>query len=155
MRIGSFVSLVFLAFIISACSSNPAKKPARSVIVPSAYQQEYEQLKFAPAMRAGDMVYLSGVVVQVGEGEANDIRPAIVRAFDEISVILAEAGLDWTDVVDVTSYLTDLENQLGPLWQVKEERVPPPYPAWSAIGVSQLYGGESALIEIKVTAYDP
>lgn len=153
--LSSTLSLSLLVFMLGACAKLPAAASGKEVVVPSAYQQEYDQLKFAPAMRAGDMLYLSGVVVQLADGESDDIRPAIERAFKEIAVILKTANLDWSDVVDVTSYMTDLDAQLGPLWEVKEKWVPAPYPAWSAIGVSRLYGGDSALIEIKVTAYDP
>lgn len=128
----------------------------RTAIVPEAMKENYESFQFAPAMRAGDMLYLSGVVVTLAEGESpDDITPAVTRAFDEIELVLAEAGASWNDVVDVTSYLTDLDRDLGPMWAVKGERVPAPYPAWTAIGVSRLFGGDAAIIEIKVTAYLP
>lgn len=123
-----------------------------SVIVPEGFQATYRDFQYAPAVRAGAMLYLSGVVARVEDGEASMI-PAIERTFDEIETILSHAGARWSDVVDVTSYMTDLDAQIGPLWQVKGQRVPEPYPAWTAIGVQRLYGGDAAIIEIKVTAY--
>ena len=128
----------------------------KQVIVPDANKDAYQAMKFAPAVRAGDMVYLSGVVATLGETETTDnMTPAIERAFDGIEATLASAGASWADVVDVTSYLTDLDKQLGPMWAVKDARVAAPYPAWTVIGVSRLYGGDAALLEIKVTAYIP
>ena len=128
----------------------------KQVIGPEAMKDNYENFKFAPAVRAGDMLYLSGVVVNLKEGETTaNITPAVERAFDEIELVLKEAGASWADVVDVTSYVIDLDRDMGPMWAVKEKRVPAPYPAWTAIGTTRLFGGDQALIEIKVTAYLP
>lgn len=144
--------------LLSACATtinaDRSSEPFRDTIVPASLQETYDTLQFAPATRAGDMLYLSGVVARVAEGETS-IEPAIARSFDEIEMILAESGADWSDVVDVTSYTTDLDAHLGPLWGIKAERVGAPYPSWTLIGVDSLYGGEAAIIETKVTAYLP
>jgi enamine deaminase RidA (YjgF/YER057c/UK114 family) len=144
--------------MLSACATtiNADRSPAplRDTIVPASLSDTYDALQYAPATRAGDMLYLSGVVATVADGETS-FEPAIERSFDEIEMILAEAGADWSDVVDVTSYTTDLDAHLGPLWGIKAERVGAPYPSWTLIGVDSLYGGEGAIIETKVTAYLP
>lgn len=146
--IAAFAVLMFSA----GCAT--ASDKSVSVLVPEGFEKTYQELQYAPAVRAGSMLYLSGVVANVADGETSMV-PAIERAFDEIETILAHAGAQWSDVVDVTSYMTDLDNQLWPLWEVKGQRVPAPYPAWTAIGVDRLYGGDAAIIEIKVTAYLP
>lgn len=153
------VGLALLALAtLSACAANITTKtspePLRDTIVPASLQETYDALQYAPATRAGDMLYLSGVVATVAEGETS-IEPAIERSFDEIEMILAKAGASWSDVVDVTSYTTDLDAHLGPLWGIKAERVGAPYPSWTLIGVDRLYGGDAAIIETKVTAYLP
>lgn len=150
---------LFGALALASCTTMTAYEAAptdKQVLVPDALTETYETLNYAPAVRAGDMLYLSGVIAELGDGETStNITPAIERAFDEISLILAQANADWSDVVDVTSYMTDVDAQLDPLWAVKAARVPAPYPAWTVIGVSGLYGGEASLMEIKVTAYLP
>jgi enamine deaminase RidA (YjgF/YER057c/UK114 family) len=123
-------------------------------IIPSSLKETYEELQYAPATRAGNMLFLSGVLAMVEDGET-DLAPAINRMFDEIEMILSEAGATWLNVVDVTSYSTDLDNHLDPLWTVKAERVSAPYPSWTLIGTNRLYGGDAAIIETKVTAYLP
>ncbi len=153
------MAIKYMAMALCALTAFPAfaqESDGKTVIVPEAMQQTYENFQYAPAVRAGDMLYLSGVVVMLKKGEStNDITPAVTRAFDEIDMILAKAGADWSDVVDVTSYLTNLDRDIGAMWQVKQARVPAPYPAWSAIGTNRLFGGDNAIIEIKVTAYLP
>lgn len=147
-----FIAIAAFA-LIHATSGASAQK---QVIIPESLKDSYDNFRFAPAVRAGDMVYLSGVVARLKDDETDaDIKPAVIRAFEEIEMILKASGGDWSDVVDVTSYLTDLNKYVGPMWAVKQERVPAPYPAWTAIGVSQLFGGKKAIIEIKVTAYLP
>ena len=139
---------------LSGCATATSTSAPAQVIVPEGFEQTYEQFQYAPAVRAGSMLYLSGVVATVADGEAT-VTPAIERAFDEIEAILKHAGAGWSDVVDVTSYMTDLDQHIGPMWAVKGQRVPAPHPAWTAIGVDRLYGGAAAIIEIKVTAYLP
>ncbi len=145
--------LAILMLVHTGCTT-ASVAPPKQVIVPEAMATTYSEFQYAPAMRAGPMLYLSGVVATIQEGESSPLA-AIERAFDEIETILTEAGADWSDVVDVTSYMTDLDGHIGPLWQIKGQRVPAPYPAWTAIGIDRLYGGDNAIIEIKVTAYLP
>lgn len=147
------LTLVLAAVLLASCAT-PDRRDVKRVIVPESQANTYREFQYAPAMQAGTMLYLSGVVATIAEGETSPL-PAIERAFDEIELILREADADWSDVVDVTSYHTDLDNSIGPLWQIKGQRVPAPYPAWTAIGIDRLYGGDSAIIEIKVTAYKP
>jgi enamine deaminase RidA (YjgF/YER057c/UK114 family) len=147
------VAALFSTFLLETPIMAEQKK---QVIVPESMTGNYENFQFAPAMRAGDMLYLSGVVVTLKDGETvENITPAVERAFDEIELVLKEAGASWDDVVDVTSYAVDLDRDMGPMWAVKTQRVPAPYPAWTAIGTTRLFGGDNALIEIKVTAYLP
>jgi len=148
---------IIVAFLAIITTETPTMaNQQKEAIVPEALKDTYENFKFAPAMRAGDMIYLSGVVVTLGEGETTDnIAPAVERAFDQIEMTLAEAGASWADVVDVTSYAVDLDRDMMPMWAVKEKRVPAPHPAWTAVGTTRLFGGDAALIEIKVTAYLP
>ncbi len=145
--------LVMLTLALSACQQKTDMADSKHVIIPEAFTETYEQFQYAPAVRAGDMLYVSGIPVHVKEGE--EITSAITRAFDEIELVLTKAGADWSNVIDVTSYMTDMDSHLGPLWEVKGARIAEPYPAWSAIGVDHLYGGEATIIEIKLTAYLP
>ncbi|GHA99992.1 hypothetical protein GCM10009069_23510 [Algimonas arctica] len=158
MRRGPIYLALLSMTMLSACATtiNAERSPESllDTIVPASLAETYETLQYAPATRAGDMLYLSGVLAIMAEGETS-IEPAIERSFDEIEMILAESGADWSDVVDVTSYTTDLDAHLGPLWGIKSERVGAPYPSWTLIGVDRLYGGDGAIIETKMTAYLP
>jgi enamine deaminase RidA (YjgF/YER057c/UK114 family) len=105
---------------------------------------------FADAIVAGDTVYLSGVVAGLREGET-DLRPAYERTFERIASILKRAGSSWDDVVDMTTFHTDLTTQMPAIVAVKNRYVKPPFPAWTAIQVSRLIPN-NGLTEIKITA---
>lgn len=95
---------------------------------------------------ADGTIYLSGVVVG---GDADEA--AFNRAYLHISSILIRAGASWEDVVDVTSYHTDIDAQIGPMSAVQKQYLAPPFPAWTAIQVSRLYSPEGKT-EIKIVA---
>ena len=129
----------------------------RELIIPDGMQETYDTLQYAPAVRAGDMVYLSGVIAALEEGQ--DPTPeayaaASNKAFEEIDTILKHAGGSIADVVDVTSYHVDFQNHLGPMMGAKAQWFPKPYPAWTLIGISALYN-PLGFVEIKANAYLP
>ncbi len=64
---------------------------------------------------------------------------------------LEQASLGFGDVVEMTTYHVGLRQHLEAFTKVKDEFIGQPYPAWSAIGVSELIT-EGTLIEIRVIA---
>ncbi len=64
---------------------------------------------------------------------------------------LEQAGLTFSDVVEIVSYHVDLKTHIQDFIIVKDEFVAEPYPAWTVLGVSELVS-DGALVEIKVTA---
>lgn len=112
-----------------------------------------ESVGYADAVIAGDTIYLSGVVAGMAKGET-DLAPGYDRAFTMIAATLARAGANWDDVVDMTTYHTDIGAHIDGFVAVKNKYVKAPFPAWTAIGVSRLYE-PTAVVEIKVVAVKP
>ena len=144
--------------LLLAATATPALAGARAeatVVMPTDPQalKIWQDWGFADAIVAGDTVYLSGVVVGLREGET-DLAAAYTRAFDRIGVTLQRAGVSWDDVVDITSYHTDLTTQMPAIVAVKNRYVKAPFPAWTAIGVSRLIP-DRGLTEIKLVAKLP
>ena len=103
---------------------------------------------YSQAIRAGSTVYLSGQIgldpatMQVVDG----IDAQIHRVFCNLQAVAAAAGANLDDAVKLTAFLTDLAH-FGRLNEIMAEYLKPPYPARSAVGVSQLPRG--ALVEIE------
>ena len=111
------------------------------------------QYGFSDAVIAGDTVYLSGVMAIPQAGEKN-LQPAYERAFKQIGATLARAGLSWDDVVDLSTFHTNLSAQIYEFAAVKAKFVTSPFPAWTAIGITNLVD-PAAVTEIKVIARKP
>ena len=52
--------------------------------------------------------------------------------------ILEAAGASLADVVELMTFHTDLQGEVHAFGQVKDEYFPERYPAWTAVGISQL-----------------
>lgn len=147
-------SILASAALFAAMSSSPAAAQER--IVPEGWQETYDNFHYAPAVRAGDLIYLSGIVATL-EGDENEFNPADLeaafdRAFEAVGQVLTEAGADWSNVVEMTTFHTELVYQVTPFTTSKDKFVKAPYPAWTAIDVDRLFP-ERGLVEIKVIAY--
>jgi len=136
----------------------PAAEPETNAprIIPEGWENTYNRFHYAPAVRAGDTLYLSGIVatLQGEENESNpeDLEAAFDRCFSALEKVLAEAGADFSHVVEMTTFHTELIHQIGPFTASKDKYLKAPYPAWTAIDVDRLYP-ERGLVEIKLIAY--
>jgi enamine deaminase RidA (YjgF/YER057c/UK114 family) len=143
---------LFLAACLTSALTFAGARQEAKVLMPSdpgALKVE-QDWGFSDAIVTGDTIYLSGVVAGVREGET-DLRVAYTRAFERIGETLKNAGASWDDVVDITSFHTDLTTQMPAIIAVKNNYVKPPFPAWTAIQVSRLIPN-SGITEIKIVA---
>jgi len=103
---------------------------------------------YSQAIRAGDTVYLSGQIgldprtMQVVEG----FEAQAHRVFANLRAVAAAAGASLDDAVKLTVFLTDLSN-FAKLNEIMGQYFGQPFPARSAVGVSQLPRG--ALVEVE------
>ncbi|QDA36328.1 RidA family protein (plasmid) [Paracoccus liaowanqingii] len=120
----------------------------------SARHALYDQHGYSPAVRSGDLLFVSGQVGSREDGSPEDTYPGQVeRAFKNLAAVLEAAGCSFDDIIDVTTFHTDPEAQLPALMPVKERYFPSrPFPAWTAVGVTWLAGFD---LEIKVIARIP
>jgi enamine deaminase RidA (YjgF/YER057c/UK114 family) len=122
------------------------------VVNPASMKNLYDNFHFAAAARAGDLLVCSGQIGTGPDGRAiEDPAAQFAAAFDNVKAVLAEAGLDFSDVVEITTFHVGLRQHLGTFLQVKDAFMPPAYTAWTAIGVSEL-AIPGALVEIRATA---
>jgi enamine deaminase RidA (YjgF/YER057c/UK114 family) len=153
----------------------------RRTIVPAALQGAYRQWRFAPAVAVNGMIHCSGIIGTSPGGETpsgfdglsgaaattsdsdaplaaltavRDPEAQFATAFEALRSILAEAGADLCDVVEITSYHVDIGRHMDTFMRVWARYLKEPYPAWTAIGVSELIvpGG---LVEIRAIAAQP
>lgn len=125
------------------------------MIVPQGQEWAPKHYGFAPALKANGMVWVSGVVASQTEPGEDGMRAAMTAAFETIGKTLAAAGSDWGQVVDITSYHTDLKAQMPAFMAVKQGYCTgPDFPAWTAISITAL-AVPTGIVEIKVVALAP
>jgi enamine deaminase RidA (YjgF/YER057c/UK114 family) len=126
----------------------------RDVVFPPGRQALYERNRYSPAVRSDGFLFVSGQVGSRSDGSPEPDFEAQVRlAFANLEETLQAAGCGPDDIVDVTTFHTDPENQFGTIMAVRSEVFPEaPYPNWTAIGVNWLAGFD---FEIKVIARIP
>ncbi len=124
----------------------------RQSIVPAPFQTFYDAYHFSPATRVGDIIWVSG---QVGIGA--DMKPAegmqaqAQIAFECLKGVLETAGASLADVVELTTFHTDLRGDMAAFAPVKDAYFPNRYPSWTAVGVTQLALPE-LFVEIRAVA---
>lgn len=126
----------------------------RETIFPAGRHELYARHKYSAAIRSGDLLFVSGQVGSRTDGTPEPEFEAQVRlAFENLKATLAAAGCGLDDIVDVTTFHTDPEQQFATVLAVKNEIFPrAPYPNWTALGVHWLAGFD---FEIKVIARIP
>ncbi|WP_425623872.1 RidA family protein [Agrobacterium radiobacter] len=114
----------------------------------------YEEHRYSAAIQSGDLLFVSGQVGSRGDGTPEpDFERQVQLAFDNLKTTLDAAGCTFDDLVDVTTFHTDPENQLATIMEVRQRIfTKSPYPNWTAVGVNWLAGFD---FEIKVIARIP
>lgn len=142
-----------MSAVVLAAASQLGARERTAVIMPEDPQQRalHEEWGFSQAIVAGETIYLSGVVVGAPT-DVGSLQDSYERGFAQIGEILERAGSSWDDVVEITSYHTDVTAQMPAMIEVKRRFVKAPYPAWTAVEVSRLIP-QRGITEIKVVAF--
>jgi len=123
-----------------------------SVVIPSEMKAMYDNFHFAPAIKDGDRLFCSGVIGIGPDGKASsDPEKQFTQAFESLKSVLSAAGASLGDVVDLTTFHVGLHANMRAFTKVKDRYVSEPYPAWTAIGISEL-AFPGGLVEIKAVA---
>lgn len=140
--------------------------PGGGVIISNARnQQAYDTIKYAPARRAGDTVYVSGVIIAPAPNETKDaagLKASARRAFKAVDELLKAAGGGWDDVVMINSFhdwsssnfTGSRMDHVTVMNEVRAEFTQAPHPAWTAVGTSGLLA-PTGVIEMQVIAHIP
>lgn len=139
------------ALVISGATfaEDQTARERAEAIVPDGWEQFSQDWGFAPAIKIDNRVYVSGVIAAPYEG---DVKEGYRRAWRTIEGMLVKAGASLDDIVEMTTFHTDIANQMDDFKLVKKEFIKAPFPAWTGIGTSGLVL-PTGVVEIKVTAH--
>ena len=107
---------------------------------------------YSQAVQVGNMLFASGQL-GIDPAPGNFVEGAVkeqtAQAFKNVKAILAEAGLDISDVVKTTVFLADM-GDFGAMNEVYASQFEGAFPARSAVAVKTL--PKNGLVEIEVIA---
>lgn len=170
MRRASFSGLLVVAMVFAQSSAAAEEKlplriaaPGGEVILPDAEAKKaHDEWRYAAARRVGDMIYVSGVVVNRGQQEGTDVpsfKLQARRALLRLQTILQAAGSDFQHVVMINSFHVwqgpnfsgTRDEQFWAFEGVIGEFVKAPYPAWTAVGTTGLLS-DGGIVEVQLIA---
>lgn len=162
------LSLVLPGVALAQTAEYPKRipSPGGEVIIPSrGGQYAHDQIGYAPARRAGDVLYVSGAIVGRAPDEGTDVAAFEVqvrRALTQLNRTVTAAGATMDDVALINSFHvwegpdftgTRME-QIEVIARVWREFSTGPRPAWTAVGTTGLLG-ERGIVEIQLTVHAP
>ena len=123
----------------------------RQAIFPATPHALYKQHGYSPAIKSGDLLFVSGMVGARLDGTPEpDLKAQIQLAFDNLQGVLTAADCTFDDVVDLTFFLIDPEASVGLVIDAMKKAFPrEPLPNVTAVGVNWLAGFQC---EVKVIA---
>lgn len=129
-------------------------------------QENYREYGFAGIRRAGDMIYISGVIAgRRNNQDGTDVeafKAEVRRAFTYIERELKAAGVGFDDVVMLNTFHVwqgpnftgSRDEQFKAFEEVKGEFMKGPHPAWAAVGTTGLLA-DGGIVEIQLIAKAP
>jgi enamine deaminase RidA (YjgF/YER057c/UK114 family) len=162
------VALASTAVVAHAQPAYPKiiPSPGGEVVIHSeGAQRNYDAYKFAPARRAGDFVYVSGVIAGPLGSEGRDaaaFTEQAKRAFRQIEQMLKAEGVGFADVVMINTFHVwngpgfkgTRDEQFEAFARAKDQFMSAPHPAWTAVGTTGLLA-DDGVVEIQMIAYAP
>ncbi len=127
----------------------------RDAVVSSGWTEFFNQTGTPEAIRDGDLLHVTGHTGDRPDGSfASDATEQIRQTFTNVQAALEASGVSWSDVQSIHSYHVGLRAQGEAIVVVAAEFMESPYPAWTAVGVTELWEAE-ALVEIECLARLP
>ena len=120
------------------------------LVNPQGTEAIYESMQFSQAVRAGNVVWVSGQVgmdedFNMGEGIEAQTR----LAFQNLKTVIEEAGGSLKDIVEIVTYHISMKDMQA-FSKVKAEFISENYPSWTTVGVKELVL-PGLLVEIRAT----
>ncbi|MCG8291352.1 RidA family protein [Pseudomonas entomophila] len=130
-----------------------ARQPSkRQSINPPPTQVFYDQFHFSQATRVGDLIWVSGQVGIDSEMKpGSDVTEQAHLAFQALAKVLHAAGANLADVVELTTFHTQLQADMPTFASIKDEYFPARYPSWTAVGITEL-ALPGLVVEIRAVA---
>jgi 2-iminobutanoate/2-iminopropanoate deaminase len=107
---------------------------------------------YSQAIMIGNMLFSSGQIALRADGSLNDgdIKTQTRQVMENLKAVLAEANMDFSNVVKTTIFLSEMDD-FTKMNEVYASYLNKPYPARSTVAVKTL--PKNVKVEIEVVAF--
>lgn len=147
-------TLLVAALALAGCAAAPERATiAKTIVIPARSDRAYDEYHFAPAVRVGDTVIVSGI--PAGPGDTYEAK--VTAMFERLKRTLEAAGATLADVVEIDTFHAEVkdtpsfEAEFAKFLAVHKVYFPEGYPAWTAVGTTALLAA-GAPVEMRVVA---
>ena len=123
--------------------------------MPPELQNVYDRFHYSPAVRIGDVLYISG---QVGRDSSmkviEDPEAQMIQAWKNVETVLTFVGLGFEDVFELETWFVDFRKHLPAFLKIKDQFIKTNYPTWTGFGITE-FSTPGIMCEIKVNAMYP
>jgi enamine deaminase RidA (YjgF/YER057c/UK114 family) len=124
-------------------------------IVPEDMQWHYDEWHLSPLVVHDGLGFISGVTATRPDGScAEDVTTEITEAFDKLGHVLEAGGMSYGDIIEMTTFHIGMRSHLDVFRTVKDRYLVEPWPAWSAIGTTEL-ATPGPRVELRVICQRP
>ncbi|WP_298938502.1 Rid family hydrolase [uncultured Ruegeria sp.] len=121
-------------------------------IIPESLESYVTDWMMSPGLEHDGFVFMTGFTGADADGLlADNPTDQIEAVFGKIGMVLAEAGLGFEHLVEMTSYHIGLRDHLNAFKDIRAKYISEPFPAWTAIEVAG-FVREGACVEIRCIA---
>ncbi len=121
-------------------------------VTPKSMENYVSDWKMSPGLWSADFLFLTGMTGAGPDGTvSNDPEMQIRLAFQRGAAVLQEAGIDFSSVVEMTSYHVGIQDHIDVFRRVRAEFVREPFPAWTAIEVNG-FVTPGTICELRIVA---
>lgn len=121
-------------------------------VVPAGLEGYVEDWNMSPGLEHGGFIFMTGFTGASADGSlSKNAVDQIEAVFEKVRMVLAEAGLGFEHLVEMTSYHVGLRDHLDDFKRIRAKYVVAPFPAWTAIEVAG-FVREGAVVEMRCIA---
>lgn len=153
----ALLALITIMTSIALAGTSLAAQPGSVTNDSPAQGELYKKYGVAPAVRAGDFLFIGGLVAFNDDGSVyapNDGKRQVAKILSRLQSILAAHNADMKNVVKMNSFITDWEefNKGGGLIAESFHKDGAAYPSGTGVGVPSL-AVPGLVVEIDFIAY--
>ena len=135
------------------CGCAGVRELGKVIVVPPGREAAYDTYHYAPAVRVGDTIYVSGIPAARG----NTYEERVRWMFDRLKLTLEASGSSIDDVVEINTFHHEpkdtaaFNEEFKRFLAIHDEYFHGSYPAWTAVGTTALLA-DGAPVEMRVVA---